>query len=87
MIEKERIEIRADRKFIETLENLSNQTGYSKAEVIRMAIALYQRAVEENQRDREIQFVPKRKKASDITESGALPMIGLPPPQTYGTAR
>jgi CHAD domain-containing protein len=47
MAKNNRIEIRADDKFIETIEELSTRTRKTRADVIREALSLYMMALNE----------------------------------------
>jgi hypothetical protein len=58
MAKTARIEFRTDEVFIKSLEDLAKRTNRSRAEVIRDAMNLYIRAMDEWDKGRGVTFVP-----------------------------
>jgi metal-responsive CopG/Arc/MetJ family transcriptional regulator len=61
MAKTARIEFRTDEVFIKSLEDLAKRTNRSRAEVIRDAMNLYIRAVDEWDKGRGVTFAPMAK--------------------------
>ena len=59
MAKTERLEIRAEDKFISSLEQLAQASGTSKADIIHRAVGLYAQALKEAEVGNVIQFVPE----------------------------
>ena len=59
MAKTERLEIRAEDKFISSLEELAKASGTSKADIIHRAVGLYAQALKEAEEGNVIQFVPE----------------------------
>jgi predicted DNA-binding protein len=65
MAKTARIEFRTDEVFIKSLEDLAKRTNRSRAEVIRDAMNLYIRAMDEWDKGRGVTFVPMKEAQPD----------------------